>query len=306
MVTKRILLFGGSGQIGQSIQNHPLPADWLLSAPGRDVCDIREHAHIARAMRDFRPDLVINAAAMTDIEACQRDPDAATAINFHAVASMAGHCVEYDAPLIHLSTDYVFDGSPGNAGEGQPYLPDDAMNPLNIYGQTKMMGEEAARHGTYWHVVLRTSLVFSAFGANILTKTLNQLKTQDETTALIDQIANPTGAMALALGVVRIAEALLSGKAHGFGTFHLCNEPAVSRHDFAQAIIDTYTRITGRPKRLVGVASGDLAARVPRPAYSSLNCEKTFAIYGIEPRLWRAELDETIARYLAKSNVESA
>ncbi|OYV50980.1 MAG: hypothetical protein B7X10_00985, partial [Burkholderiales bacterium 21-58-4] len=213
-----------------------------------------------RALPTTKPDLVINSAAMCDSEACERDPHLAAEINFHAVAHIAGQCDTINAPLIQISTDYVFDGE-----KGEPYLTDDPMNPINVYGQTKMMGEEAARHGLHWHVIVRTSLVFSAFGQNVLTRTLRQIDTQDEIQAVTDQKANPTSAEAVAEALMVIGGAILRGKGDGFGTFHICGEPAVTRYEFLQAIMQAYAPFTERRPKLTPISSADIPNRVPRP-----------------------------------------
>jgi dTDP-4-dehydrorhamnose reductase len=293
MVTKRILLFGGNGQVGQALQKQELPADWHMGVLTRAECDLRQGGAVVKAIRDFEPDIVINAAALTDIDICEADRELALAVNFNAVAAMAGACVECDAPLIQISTDYVFDGRDGN----KPYEPDAAMNPVNVYGLSKMMGEEAARHGLYWHVILRTSLVFSAYGGNVLIKSLRQIDSTGSFTAVTDQTSNPTGADSLAQGLVTIADTVLSGKANCFGTFHLCNTPSTSRYEFAQVIAASYAPLVQRTPLVTGVSSHDLAGRVARPSYSAMNCDKTFAIYGIKSHSWHDELNAAVKSY---------
>ena len=289
MITNRILLFGGSGQIGKAIQQRPLPNGWVLGMPTHADCDFTRPGDIARAVRDFAPDIIINAAAMTDIEACEKEPEKAMQINFSAVATLAGHCDTINAPLIQLSTDYVFDGT-----KETPYTPDDAMNPLNAYGKSKLMGEEAARHGLYWHTIVRTSLVFSATGSNILTKTLRQIDTQDEINAASDQYANPTSADFVAESLMTMASAILNGKGNGFGTFHICGEPAVTRYEFLHAIMDAYAPFTDRRPKLIPVASADIPNRTPRPLYSAMNCDKVQTSYDISPRSWRDDLGQAV------------
>jgi dTDP-4-dehydrorhamnose reductase len=293
-MSHRILLFGAHGQIGQALQKYALPADWDLRALTRQDCDFLEPGSIGRVMHDYQPDLVMNAAAMTDIDACEKDRDAAKEVNFHAVANIAGQCDTLNAPLIQLSTDYVFDGTEGT----RPYAVDDPMNPVNVYGQTKMMGEEAARHGLYWHVIVRTSLVFSAWGSNVLTKTLQQIETQDEVQAVSDQIANPTSAAAVAEALVVISSAILGGKGNGFGTFHVCGEPAVTRFEFLQAIMEAYGPSTDRRPRLSSVSSADIANRVPRPACTILNCDRVREVYGTTQRAWRDDLAVAVKEYV--------
>ena len=294
MSIHRVLVFGGNGQVGQALRYATLPADWLLKAVTRAECDFMQPGAIGKAVRDFAPDLVINAAAMTDIDACEKDPAQATEVNFHAVANIAGQCDTVNAPLIQISTDYVFDGKNGE----RPYMPDDEMNPVNVYGQTKMMGEEAARHGLHWHVIMRTSLVFSAFGQNVLTRTLRQIDTQVEIQAVTDQKANPTSAEAVAEALMVIGGAILRGKGDGFGTFHICGEPAVTRYEFLQAIMQAYAPFTERRPKLTPISSADIPNRVPRPPCSILNNDKARDVYGIQPHLWRDDLANSVRRYV--------
>jgi dTDP-4-dehydrorhamnose reductase len=146
-------------------------------------------------------------------------------------------------------------------------------------------------------VILRTSLVFGAAGNNVLTRTLQQIEAGEDIVAVTDQKENPTSADSVAAALVTIATAILGGKGHGFGTFHICDEGAVTRLEFAQAIIDAYTPLTTRRPKLTGIASTDMPGRVPRPACTMLDCGKTRAIYGIESRPWRDEITAAVRRY---------
>ncbi|MDR3448385.1 MAG: sugar nucleotide-binding protein [Alphaproteobacteria bacterium] len=296
MVTRNILVFGGGGQVGQALLHTPLPTGLNLIAPPREACDITDAGDLARAMHEGKPDLVINTAAIAGIEACEENPDLAMRVNFEAVAAMAAHCTERSIPFIQISTDYVFDGADG----APPYLPDAAMNPLNVYGHSKMMGEEAARHGTHWHVILRTALVFSAFGENILTRTLRGIDTQDEITVAADQVASPTGAEFLAEGTLAVAAALLGGKSGGFGTFHLAGGPPASRFDFLQAVMESYAPFTERRPTLIAGKAANMPKRIPRPLYSALDCEKIHAVYGIAQRGWRDDLARAVRQLAAR------
>ena len=292
MITNRILLFGGTGQIGQALQKCDPPADWILAAPSRAECDFTRAGDIGRAIRAFAPDIVINATEMNDLAACEKEPDAAMAVNFSAVATLAGHCDTVNAPLIQLSTSDVFDGT-----QDTPYRPDDAMNPLNAYGKSKLMGEEAARHGLYWHAIVRTSLVFGADGDNALTQTLHQIDAQDEIQAASDQILNPTSADFVAKALLTMASAILGGKGNGFGTFHVCDEPAVTRYEFLQAIMNAYAPFTNCRPKLVPVTSADSPDPILRPLYAAMNSDKAQRVYGISPRGWREDIAQAIQKF---------
>jgi len=295
MITNRILLFGGSGQIGRALQKLALTQDWELKALSRTECDFMQGGSIGKSVHEFMPNIVINAAALTDIEACEREPERAREINFHAVANIAAQCATYDAPLIQLSTDYVFDGA-----SEVPYQPDDAMNPLNIYGQTKMMGEEAARHGIHWHVILRTSLVFSSVGNNVLTKFLHQIDTQDEVQGITDIKSNPTSAAAVAAALITITNAILSGKGNGFGTYHFCGPKAVTRYELLEDIMHIYAPLTKSRPKLIPIHAREAPSKTPRPPTSSLNCDKLCHDYGLTQSAYPEDLVKAVHDYAAQ------
>jgi dTDP-4-dehydrorhamnose reductase len=293
MADSHILLFGGSGQVGTVFRQAALPEGWHLLAPTRTECDFTKPGDIACVMRDFGPDIVINAAAISSVDQCEADPDAAREINFHAVANLAAQCSTLDAPLIHLSTDYVFDGREA----GRPYLADDKMNPLNVYGQTKMMGEEAVRHAIHWHVILRCPLIFSAYGKNILTTTLRRINCESEIAAVSDQVTAPASASTIVDALMTVASAILHGKGNGFGTFQMAGEPQATRFEFLQAIMESYAPYTDRRPALTSVKSADMHSRTPRPAYTVMNADKIGEVYGIAPHGWREDLEREIRDY---------
>lgn len=291
MAVKRIMLLGAGGQIGQALQAAAKPSGWELGAFGHAQCDLANHGATQRALLGFKPDLVINAAAMTNVDACEKDQDRAVAVNFEGAANLAAQCAVRDIPLIHLSTDYVFDGCDGNI----PYLPDAPMNPLNVYGNTKVMGEMSVRHELAWHTIVRVSSVFSAYGDNILTKALAAIDAKDELRFVSDQKSCPTYAPDVADALVTMGDAILHGKSGAFGTFHYCGAPEATRFDFVQAALEAYAPFTSRRPRLLTAQSSDFPDAAPRPAYSSLDMEKTTRVFGLSPLPWRERLKEAVA-----------
>lgn len=291
MAIKRIMLLGAEGQIGQALQAAARPKDWALGAFGHGQCDLVNHGAMQRAMLDFKPDLVINAAAMTNVDSCEEDQDKAVAVNFEGVANLAAQCATRDIPLIHLSTDYVFDGRDGEI----PYTPDAPMNPLGVYGNTKVMGEESVRHELAWHLILRVSSVFSAFGNNILTKALAAIDEKDELRYVTDQKSCPTYAPDIAAAVVTMGDAILHGKSGVFGTFHYCGAPEATRFEFIQAVMEAYAPYTTRRPEILTALSSDFPHAAPRPAYSSLDVNKTTRVFGLAPQDWRERLKEAVA-----------
>ena len=289
------MLLGAAGQIGQALQRQPLPPDWQLGLYNRADLDLTLHSSVRDAVQRFKPDLIINAAAMTGIERAERDPNAALAINFEAPANLAAQCSTHDIPLIQLSTAAVFDGY-----QNTPYKPDDPMNPLNVYGETKMLGEEAVRHELPWHVILRLSWVFSAFGDNLLTRALRQIDAQDELLVPANHVGAPLPATAVAQALIVIARALLNGKSGGFGTFHLCGTPPCTLFDFAQAVMEIYAPFTSRRPAIRPVVDVDFIPSEPtQPGYAVLDCAKIRSVYSIEQPLWRDSLVEAIQTFVS-------
>ncbi len=295
MGTKRIMLLGANGQIGQAVRAASLPPDWELGAMGRAECDITDHRAVQAVIQSFRPDLVINAAAMTAVDACETEQDKAVAANFEAPANLAAQCSARDVPLIHLSTDYVFDGRDGEVA----YKPDDPMNPLNIYGNTKTMGEESVRHELAWHVILRVSSVFSAYGDNILVRALRNIGQRDELKVVTDQVSCPTYAPDIADALVVIGARILKGHSDGFGTFHLCGEPRATRLEFTQAVMEAYAPYTDRRPRILPAKSSDFPGFAERPAWSVLDCAKIRAVYGIAQKPWHEAVEASVKRIMS-------
>lgn len=277
------MLLGAGGQIGQALRAEKLPAEWELGAFSRAEANLTDHRAAQKIIEEFKPDFVINAAAMTNVDACEKDEDAAMAANFEAPAIIAAKCSTLDIPLIHLSTDYVFDGKEGEI----PYRTDSPMNPLSDYGYSKMMGEEAVRHALAWHAILRVSSVFSEFGMNLLPKTLKMIDERDELKIVTDQKSCPTYAPDIAKALITMTDVILSGRHNVFGTFHLCGEPAVTRFEFVTDIMNAYAPYTDRRPKISPALSADFPGFAQRPAYSVLDCSRIFEIYGIEQRPWR-------------------
>jgi dTDP-4-dehydrorhamnose reductase len=242
-------------------------------------------------MHKFRPDFIVNAAAMTAVDKAETDLALATKVNFEALANLAAQGSAMDVPVLHLSTDYVFDGRDGDV----PYKPDNKMNPVNNYGHSKLMGEEALRHGHPFHIILRVSSVFSAFGRNLLTNMLKMIDERDELKIVTDQRSCPTYAPDIAEAIVRIAGAVLKGKHDGFGTFHLCGAPDVTRFEFVTDILKAYAPYTARRPVMTPIKSSDLTGFAARPPYSVLDCGKIRDIYGVAQRPWREGLDKAMA-----------
>lgn len=287
-----LLIFGGSGQIGMACQTAAAGEDWPTSAPLRASLDICDAAAVAAAVAKARPAVVINAAAYTAVDKAESEPDLAFAVNREAAGIIAAACAASRSPLIHLSTDYVFDGRKQSA-----YRPTDPVNPTSTYGRSKAAGEDAVRSTCPGHVILRTAWVFSAVRQNFVKTMLRLGRTRDSLRIVADQRGCPSGAPQLGRDIVtiarRLAENSLEDKSvEGFwGTYHLCGEEAVSWYEFAGEIFRMTESLTGRPgPRLEPIASADYPTAAARPANSVLDSSATQRRFGLAPMDWRADL----------------
>ncbi|MDF1726197.1 MAG: dTDP-4-dehydrorhamnose reductase [Sulfitobacter sp.] len=281
-----ILIFGQSGQVARELAllegTHCLGrADVDLELP--ELCAEAIHTHAPRA--------VINAAAYTAVDRAEEEEGLATRINAEAPAAMAQACAARGIPLVHISTDYVFDG------EGaEPRQPDAPTAPVNAYGRSKLAGEEAVRRSGAIHAILRTSWVVSAHGNNFVKTMLRLGAERDSLTIVADQIGGPTGAREIAAACHRIA-GQVQGAPEQSGTYHFAGSPDTSWADFARAIFDR----AGLDCTVTDIPTSDYPTPARRPLNSRLDCSTTQAAFGIERPDWRATLDHILTDLKAQT-----
>ena len=283
----RVLVIGTTGQLGHALHNVVWPDHFHITRVGRHDCELTDPHAVERTVRSARADIVVNAAAYTAVDRAQSEPGLAMQINGEAPAILARCCAEGGAALIHISSDYVFDGT--KAG---PYKEEDAVNPQSVYGKTKLAGEIGVRANLPRHVILRASWVFSSHGSNFV-KTMLRLASQGNALRVVDdQMGAPTAACDLAVAVGTIANAVDAGSA-AWGTYHFASAEPVSWFGFAQAIFEAAGRMP--PGGLLAISSREYAAPAPRPANSVLDCARIRSAYGIGQPSWRAALDATLS-----------
>ncbi|WP_417242620.1 dTDP-4-dehydrorhamnose reductase [Celeribacter sp.] len=276
-----ILVFGKTGQVATALRT-VLPEAYFA---GRDDADLSTPAACADLIVRLAPDAVINAAAYTAVDAAEEDEATATVVNGAAPAAMARACAGLDLPFVHISTDYVFDGH-GDA----PFAPAMATGPLNAYGRSKLAGEEAVRAAGGPHVILRTSWVFSAQGANFV-KTMLRLGAQRDTLGIVaDQYGGPTSARHIADACQTIVRQLKAAPEKS-GTYHFSGAPDTTWAQFARTIFES----AGLSCTVTDIATADYPTPAARPRNSRLDCTSTQAAFGIERPDWRAALFDTIA-----------
>jgi dTDP-4-dehydrorhamnose reductase len=267
----RVVITGAHGQLGRALQEvlqgHEL---LLLDLPEHDVTD----PGIISAIGSFQPDVVIHAAAMTDVDGCERDPEAAFKVNEGGTRNVADACRLCDAALLYVSTDYVFDGT-----KGEPYLELDEPNPVCVYGRSKLAGEVLIHNLLTRHYIVRTAWLYGPGGSNFVTKILELASHREELSVVTTEVGSPTYAPDLAAAIARLIEYPL------YGTYHLVNEGSCSRYEFAEKILE----FTGQGHvALRGVQQYERLAAVP--ANAALCNFSASTQLGITLRPWQEAL----------------
>ncbi len=274
-----ILVFGKTGQVATELQRLS-----GVMALGRDDADLSDPAACAAAIPEHAPKAVINAAAYTAVDKAEDEEHLATVINGDAPTAMAKACAELGIPLVHISTDYVFDGS-GDT----PWQPDNATEPQNAYGRSKLAGEIGIRESGAVHAILRTSWVVSAHGANFVKTMLRLSETRDALTVVADQIGGPTPARDIATACLNIAEQLILEPSKS-GTYHFSGAPDVSWAEFATEIFAQ----AGRTVTVTPIPTADYPTPAKRPLNSRMGCHSTEQVFGIKRANWQDGLKEIL------------
>jgi dTDP-4-dehydrorhamnose reductase len=287
----KILVFGDKGQLGR----HLLQAakENGIDVAGADLpdCDITDAADVGNALDQGGPvTTVINAAAYTEVDNAENNKALAYAVNRDGPAHLAVACRQRGIPLIHISTDYVFDGM-----QIRPYRPDDTVGPQGVYACSKAAGEEAVRTQWEHHLIVRVSWLFGRYGHNFV-KTMLRLGRQNETVHVVDdQIGSPTYAGDLAKTLILMADRIERAFSD-WGTYHYCNQGALTWYAFARRIFAfarPYEKLAVR--EVIPILTAHYPTPAPRPHYSVLDCSTFDAIFEIERRPWDAALKEMLA-----------
>ena len=282
-----ILVFGATGQVALALQRQA-----EVTALGRDQADLSDPQSCAAIIADLKPGVVINAAAYTAVDKAEEEAALAQVVNAAAPGAMAGACAHLDIPFLHVSTDYVFDGT------GQrPWRETDPVSPQNAYGRTKLAGEEAIRSTGARHIILRTAWVFSAHGANFVKTMLRLSETRDALRVVEDQIGGPTAAADIAATLLTLADAMCDGATFGGapsgatgGTYHYAGAPHTSWAGFAREIFQQ----AGRDVTVTGIPSQDYPTPATRPLNSRLDCAKLATDFGIKAPDWQDGLSRVL------------
>ncbi len=292
----RIVLTGITGQVGSALCA-PLAKFATVLQADRSQLNLSQPATLSNALDQLKPDLIVNPAAYTAVDLAEDERDLAFCVNSDAPAAMAQWAARHDVPLLHFSTDYVFDGS----GEAA-WREDDATAPLSVYGASKLAGERAIADAGCRHLIVRTSWVYAAQGKNFLRTIARLAGERKELRIVADQVGAPTSAPIIADAVVKILQKELSGSDEPFkhkdGVFHLSASGEVSWHGFADAIVGGLRRrgVKLETERLIAIATSEYPTKATRPKNSRLDHRRLRERYGIVMPSWQAalaqELDE--------------
>lgn len=286
----RILISGQQGQVSQALQQR-LQNMGELIVLGRDQLDLSQPESIRPVVRDIKPDLIINAAAHTAVDQAESEPDLAFAINATSPGVFAEEAAALGIPLVHYSTDYVFDGSKAGA-----WVESDAPNPLGVYGSSKLAGERAIAAAGGQHLILRTSWVYSLTGRNFLLTMQHLLQDREKLSIVADQIGAPTWAGTIAASTGALIERWRDGAPGAWGVYHLTASGETSWFGFAEAIGQQLIN-SGKPCAVLEpIASSAYPTPAARPLNSRLDCSLLQREWGVSQPDWHDALLECLAQ----------
>ena len=289
----KILVTGKNGQVGHELMRTLAPLGQVIGVDVKE-CDLAQSAAIDALLERVKPDIIINPAAYTEVDKAESEPSKAHAVNAQAPKLLARYAARHNIPIIHFSTDYVFDGKKDGA-----YLEDDEPNPKSVYGKTKWLGEEAVRKMAAKHIIIRTSWVFGSHGVNFL-KTMLKLATErDRLSVVSDQFGAPTSARMLAEAVAQIVTELGEpGSYRKYGTYHVAARGEASWHGYAQVVVEKAIKlgldVKISPKEIKPILSRDYPMPAPRPANSRLDTTKVSMVFSVSLPKWQDEVERVL------------
>ncbi|HFG1878524.1 TPA: dTDP-4-dehydrorhamnose reductase [Vibrio cholerae] len=286
----RILLTGKNGQLGRCFQDVLTVTNHQLFAYGSTELNITDAQQVAEIVQYVKPDIIVNAAAYTAVDKAETDSENAYLVNAMGPELLAKQAHDLDIPLIHVSTDYVFDGE-----SVEPYLPSDQTNPQGVYGASKLAGERAVTTVCEKYIILRTAWVFSEYGNNFVKTMVSLAKERDSMCVVADQYGCPTYAGDLAKAILHICEQNEQGKPVAWGIYHYCGDTPTSWHGFSRTIFakaELLGVIDKRPQ-LKAINSEQYPTLAKRPEYSVMSTVSLRDI-GVSPSDWRMALDKCI------------
>lgn len=295
----KILVTGGKGQLARSLVEAAGGRGIDLMALGRPAMELTDPNSIERAVKETAPDFVINTAAYTAVDKAEEESELAIAVNRYGAGMLAALCHQSHIPIIHLSTDYVFDGS-----RKTPYTETDPTNPLGLYGHSKRQGEKAVIANNPHHIILRTAWLYSPFGHNFVKTMLRLANTRNEMNVVDDQYGCPTYASHVAEGILEIIEKLGNGvpSEDPWGIYNIAGTGETSWCGFAREIFAQSEKRDGPTAKVHPITTEQYSTPARRPANSRLNCTKLKRVFGIALPDWREGTADCVARLVKKTD----
>ena len=294
----RILITGSEGQLGWELLRQA--GSFNIEAVGLDLpyLDITAESGIVKVFNEYKPDILINAAAYTNVDKAETDEKTCFAVNVNGPENLAEACKNINIPMIHISTDYVFDGT-----KKTPYKENDTVSPTGIYGKSKADGENRVKNILEKHIILRTSWLYGIHGHNFV-KTMLKLGKEKEVIGVVsDQFGSPTSAADLSETILIIVSRILNNCEVTFGTYNYCGEGITSWHGFAEKIIETAKQYSPVTTKLVKpISTGEYPVKARRPAFSALDCSLIREKFRITPKPWQKSLEAVIERIFSCKN----
>jgi len=291
----KVLAVGSNGQLGRELCRRAEKQGFDMVAVDLPEFDIIDPSAVKKGVNQAGISLVINAAAYTAVDQAESEPELAFAVNRDGPASLASCCGEVGIPLIHISTDYVFDGR-----KKGPYFETDPVSPLGVYGRSKAAGERKVRDHLQDHVILRTAWLYGIDGQNFVKTMLRLGKEKEVLRVVADQYGCPTYAADLAEAILEIAAQIGEGGDIAWGTYHYCGKGVTTWHGFAEAIFDLAKEHDSlKVKKVVPITTDEYPTPAKRPANSVLDCSLIKKRFSISPRPWREGLTKMINRLLS-------
>ncbi len=293
-----ILITGANGQLGTELMRQspdrgfsPIPVDL-------PELDITRPDQVRDSIRDGAISLVINCAAYTQVDKAESQDMPAYHVNCVGPAVLAHICAEAGIPLIHISTDFVFNGA-----KQSPYLETDPISPISVYGKSKAVGDAVVEKIQNRHIIIRTAWLYALQGQNFVRTILRLGAERDTVRVVSDQMGCPTCAADLAEAILMMVEAIRTKGEIAWGTYHYCGKGVTSWHEFAQTILDiAKSYVPLKTSQVTPITTDQYPTPAKRPAYSALNCDKIEKAFGIHPKPWQESLEKTLLQMLKPNN----
>ena len=290
----RLAVTGKQGQVVTALIERGAAQGVEILALGRPELDLANRASVLDALAGAKPDAIVSAAAYTAVDKAESEPSQAFAVNCDGAGAVAEAAATLGVPVIHLSTDYVFDGT-----SPEPYLESDLVGPTSVYGRSKLAGEMRLASIAANHAILRTAWVYSPFGANFVKTMLRLAETRESVSVVADQQGTPTSALDIADAVILVAKRMIEDDDPALrGVFHLTGAGTASWADFAETVFAGLAEKTGRQVSVNRITTADYPTPARRPAYSRLSNEKLARLYDIRLPEWQASTRVVLDRLL--------